>query len=339
MNSLVNILRGLWEEVGIEQQLVGESAAFHREIEKIPVIAKSNSTVLITGETGTGKELCARAIHHLSERSGFPFVPVNCGAIPVDLVENELFGHRKGAYTGAHESRDGLISEADGGTIFLDEVDSLPLSAQVKLLRFLNDKDYRQLGSTEMIRSDVRVIAASNIRLDLAVNENRFRQDLYYRLNVIPLSLPPLRERRDDIPLLARHFLKKRAIEAGRELDDFSVGAMRKLMLYGWPGNVRELENVIERAVVFAKGTSIDSADLALAESHEDDGMESLRDAKAKVVEQFERDYIRSLLLCHDGNISRASKTAGKNRRAFWELIRKYGIDVQGLRSHLSMGM
>jgi len=334
MNSLGNILRGLWEKVGIEHQIVGESASFLREIEKIPVIAKSNSTVLISGETGTGKELCARAIHHLSERSGFPFVPVNCGAIPVDLVENELFGHRKGAYTGAHESKDGLISEANGGTIFLDEIDCLPLSAQVKLLRFLNDKDYRQLGSTEMIRSDVRVIAASNIRLDLAVNENRSRQDLYYRLNVIPLSLPPLRERREDIPLLARHFLKKRAIEAGRDLDDFSTGAMRKLMLYDWPGNVRELENVIERAVVFAKGTSIDSADLVLAESHEDDGMESFQNAKAKVVEQFERVYIRSLLLCHEGNISRASKTAGKNRRAFWELIRKYGIDVQDFRPY-----
>jgi transcriptional regulator with PAS, ATPase and Fis domain len=334
MNSLGNILRGLWEKVGIEHQIVGESASFLREIEKIPVIAKSNSTVLISGETGTGKELCARAIHHLSERSGFPFVPVNCGAIPVDLVENELFGHRKGAYTGAHESKDGLISEANGGTIFLDEIDCLPLSAQVKLLRFLNDKDYRQLGSTEVIRSDVRVIAASNIRLDLAVNENRFRRDLYYRLNVIPLSLPPLRERREDIPLLARHFLKKRAIEAGRDLNDFSIGAMRKLMLYDWPGNVRELENVIERAVVFAKGTSIDSADLVLAESHEDDGMESFQNAKAKVVEQFERVYIRSLLLCHEGNISRASKTAGKNRRAFWELIRKYGIDAQGFRPH-----
>ena len=327
-----NILKIIREKVGIEQQIVGKSAAFHREIEKIPVIAKSNSTVLVTGETGTGKELCARAIHYLSERSGFPFVPVNCGAIPVDLVENELFGHRKGAYTGAHESRDGLISEADGGTIFLDEIDTLPLSAQAKLLRFLNDKDYRQLGSTEMIRSDVRVIAASNIRLDLAVNENRFRQDLYYRLNVIPLSLPPLRERREDIPLLARHFLKKRATEAGRDLDDFSVEAMRKLMLYDWPGNVRELENVIERAVVFAKGTSIESADIVLAESHEDDAMESLRDAKAKVVEQFEKEYIRSLLLCHEGNISRASKTAGKNRRAFWELIRKYGIDVQSFK-------
>ncbi len=261
--------------------------------------------------------------------------PVNCGAIPVDLVENELFGHRKGAYTGAHESRNGLISEANGGTIFLDEIDCLPLSAQVKLLRFLNDKDYRQLGSTEVIRSDVRVIAASNIRLDLAVNENRFRRDLYYRLNVIPLSLPPLRERREDIPLLARHFLEKRTIEAGRDLDDFSIGAMRKLMLYDWPGNVRELENVIERAVVFAKGTSIDSADIVLAESHEEDGTESFQNAKAKVVERFERGYIRSLLLCHEGNISRASKTAGKNRRVFWELIRKYGIDVQGFKPHV----
>jgi len=328
----VNILRGFWETVGIEKQIVGKSAALLRELEKIPLIAKSISTVLISGETGTGKELCSRAIHYLSARAGFPFIPVNCGAIPVDLVENELFGHRKGAYTGAHESQNGLICEANGGTIFLDEIDSLPLSAQVKLLRFLIEKEYRQLGSTEVIRSDVRVIAASNIRLDLAVNENRFRQDLYYRLNVIPLSLPPLRERREDIPLLARHFLKKQAIEAGRDLDDFSIGAMRKLMLYDWPGNVRELQNIIERAVVFAKGTSIDSADIVLAESHQYDDMESFRDAKAKVVKQFEREYIRSLLLCHEGNISRASKTAGKNRRAFWELIRKYGIDVSGFR-------
>jgi DNA-binding NtrC family response regulator len=329
MNSLVNILRGLWEKVGIEQQIVGESASFLREIEKIPVIAKSNSTVLISGETGTGKELCARAIHNLSERYGFPFVPVNCGAIPVDLVENELFGHRKGAYTGAHESQNGLISEADGGTIFLDEVDCLPLSAQVKLLRFLNDRDYRQLGSTEVIQSDVRVIASSNIRLDLAVNENRFRQDLYYRLNVIPLSLPPLRERREDIPVLARHFLKKRAIEAGRDLDDFSIGAMRKLMLYDWPGNVRELENTIEHALAVTRDDVIGEEIILPAKGLP---AESLIPYK-KAVEDFKRGYVVRLLEFTKGNVSKAAELAEKYRADFHNLVQKYNLKPEDFKN------
>ena len=329
-DRLVNKLK---EKMGL-MQIVGKSTSFLSEIEKIPLIAKSSSTVLISGETGTGKELCARAIHYLGMRSGHPFVPVNCGAIPVDLVENELFGHKRGAYTGAHVSQTGLVSEADGGTIFLDEIECLPISAQAKLLRFLQEKEYRQLGSTKMIRSDTRVIAATNIRLEHSVQEGTFRRDLYYRMNVIPLTIPPLRERKDDIPLLARHFLKEYASESGYEFIEFSPGALQKLILYKWPGNVRELENVIERTIVFSKKPYITAEMIMLPEIKEIDSIETFHDAKAKVVEQFARDYIHSLLLAHAGNISKASITAGKNRRAFWELIRKYRIDAQEFRPH-----
>jgi DNA-binding NtrC family response regulator len=327
------LISSLKEKIGL-QRIIGTSAVFLSEIEKIPSIAKSNATVLISGETGTGKELFARAIHYLGLRSGNPFVPVNCGAMPVDLIENELFGHRKGAYTGAHHSQQGLIGQADGGTIFLDEVDCMPPAAQVKLLRFLQEKEYRQLGSLETIRSDVRVIAATNCRLDLAAQEGSFRRDLYYRLNIIPLVLPPLRQRKEDIPLLARHFLEKHALENGLELNELKAGALKKLMLHDWPGNVRELENVIERTVVLSRRKSITAADIALPEPRETGGPGSFREAKAKVVEQFEREYIHSVLLAHGGNISKASVSAGKNRRAFWELIRKHGIDAREFRPH-----
>jgi two-component system, NtrC family, response regulator GlrR len=325
------LVRSLKEKIGL-QLLVGKNAAFLSEIEKIPLIANSNATVLICGETGTGKELCARAVHYLGMRSGYPFVPMNCGTIPNELVENELFGHLKGAYTGAHASQTGLIREADGGTLFLDEIECLPFSSQVKLLRFLQEKEYRQLGSAQLIRSDARVIAATNIRLDLAAREGTFRRDLYYRLNIIPLSIPPLRERKDDIPLLAHHFLKKHASETERECTGFSPEALQKLMLYDWPGNVRELENVIERTLVFSKKAHLTAETLMLPQTRESGSIDSFRAAKAKVVERFERDYLHSILLAHAGNISKASSAAGKNRRAFWELIRKYGIVAQDFR-------
>lgn len=196
----------LKERLGLKQ-LIGENPAFLAEIKKIPIIAKCDASVLISGETGTGKELCARAIHYLSPRASKPFIPVNCGAIPVELVENELFGHKRGAFTGASTSQSGLIHEADGGTLFLDEIDCLPLLAQIKLLRFLQEKEYRPLGSTKMQKADVRVIAATNVDLEAVVREGKLRRDLYYRLNIIPLTLISLRERREDIPLLAHHFL------------------------------------------------------------------------------------------------------------------------------------
>jgi two-component system, NtrC family, response regulator GlrR len=314
------------------KQMIGQSASFLSEIKKIPLLAKSDTIVLITGETGTGKELCARAIHYLSPRSRCPFMPINCGAIPVDLVENELFGHEKGAFTGATESRTGLIAEAEGGTVFLDEIDCLPPAAQVKLLRFLQEKEYRPLGSKKMKRADVRLLAAMNVDPQDAVAAGRLRQDLYYRLNVIPIVIPPLRERREDISLLARHFLLKYAVQFNKPMADFSEEAMQLLQLYDWPGNVRELEHNVERAVVLSEGRMIQAKDVVLPTS-ESDLQESFHDAKMKMTAAFEKTYIERLLLAHHGNISQAARAAGKDRRTFWGLVRKYQIDVQNFKT------
>ena len=314
-------------------QLLGESPAFLAEIRKIPLLAQCDVNVLISGETGTGKELCARAIHYLSPRAGRPFIAVNCGAIPVELVENELFGHERGAFTDASTAQGGLIHEAEGGTLFLDEIACLPLLAQVKLLRFLQDKEYRRLGSTKTQQGDVRVVAAMNIDLEEAVREGKLRQDLYYRLNIIPLVLPPLRERREDIPLLARYFLAKYAAKLNKDVTDCSPDVMQLLVLYEWPGNVRELEHTIERAVVLSEQAVIHKADIILprvaAAAHQD----SFQEAKAKVIARFERTYIQGLLLAHQGNITKAARAAQKNRRAFWQLMRKHLLDAHSFKS------
>jgi two-component system, NtrC family, response regulator GlrR len=319
-------VQGLMERVGLKR-LIGQTANFLAEVKKIPLIARCDSRVLIFGETGTGKEMCARAIHYLSSRSAKPFVPVNCGAIPVDLVENELFGHEKGAFTGANTARAGLIQEAEGGTLFLDEIDCLPPMAQVKLLRFLQEREYRRLGSATVRHADVRVVAASNAPFAEAVQLGRVRQDLYYRLNVVSITLPPLRERREDIPILAQHFLKIYAAEHSVDVRDFSPEAVQKLTFYDWPGNIRELEHTIERAVMFCNGPTLTEDDIILPGGSRQPA-ESFQKAKAKVIEQFEKDYIQRLLLSYQGNISRAAQAARKNRRAFWELIRKHQMDV-----------
>jgi DNA-binding NtrC family response regulator len=321
------------EELGM-RQLVGESETFLTEIEKLPLVAKCDASVLISGETGTGKELCARAIHYLSRRAGRSFLPVNCGAIPVELTENELFGHVSGAFTGAKTSRRGLIDEANGGTLFLDEIDCLPLMAQVKLLRFLQEKEYRPLGATKTLKADVRVIAATNADCEAAVREGKLRQDLYYRLNVIQLRLPSLRDRREDIPLLAHHFLNKYATEFDKQVSGFSPDAIRKLILYEWPGNVRELEHVIMRAMILSTKPIICAVNISISES--EPVPESFQEAKNRMVEQFEKTYIKGLLLSNHCNISRSAKAAQKNRRAFWELIRKHHISVPMLKSKAS---
>jgi two-component system response regulator GlrR len=318
------------------RELVGESETFLTEIEKIPLVAKCDASVLIAGDTGTGKELCARAIHYLSPRAGRSFIPVNCGAIPAELLENELFGHAAGAFTGAKTVQRGLIEEANGGTLFLDEVDCLPLMAQVKLLRFLQEKEYRPLGTTKIFKADLRVIAATSVNCEAAVQEGKIRQDLYYRLNVIPLKLPALRERREDIPLLAHHFLNKYAVEFDRQVTGFSPDAIRKLILYEWPGNVRELEHVIMRAMVLSSKPTIGAAHIQISDSETLPLPESFQEAKNRMVEQFEKTYIKGLLLSNHCNISRSAQAAQKNRRAFWELIRKHHISVQGLKTRAS---
>jgi DNA-binding NtrC family response regulator len=312
--------------------LVGESQPFLRLLAKVPQIARSMMTVLLTGETGTGKELFARAIHYSSPRKGHPFIPVNCGGLPDHLLENELFGHARGAYTDAHSSHGGLLSVAEGGTLFLDEIDALSLSAQVKLLRFLQDREYRPLGSSTTLTADIRIIAATNSNLRDLVQAHRFREDLFHRLNILHLAIPPLHERLDDIPLFAGHFLLKISKQEGLEAKTLTLAGLRKLQNYSWPGNVRELEGVIQRAVVMSTGSVIDAEDLELPTDIAFSSVaaapvvRSLRETKNQIIVKFERAEIVSLLLAHQGNLSRAAREAGTNRRTLQRLVRKYEL-------------
>ncbi|RDZ29283.1 sigma-54 interaction domain-containing protein [Lysobacter silvisoli] len=313
------------------------SDACARIAQRLPVIAGSDSSVLIVGETGTGKEICAQALHYLSRRADGPWVAVNCAAVPVELIESELFGHVKGAFTTAHSSRHGLVKEAEGGTMFLDDIDCLPLLAQGKLLRFLQQQEYRPVGCNTVQRSDVRVIAASNRDLRVMVKQNAFRQDLYFRLNVLPVALPPLRERREDIALLAEHFVRQFDQARGGDGRRLSAQALQKLLAYDWPGNVRELRHVIERSVLLAAGARIEADDIAIDPALDADAQaeapdpagESFQAAKKRVVERFERQYIETLLALHHGNLTHAAHAAKKNRRAFFELVRKHQIDTR----------
>ena len=305
---------------------MGQSEVLLAQLRKLPLIAGCDATVLISGETGTGKEMCARAIHYLGRRATKPFIPVDCGAIPLDLIENELFGHERGAFTTAVTTQRGMIEEAAGGSLFLDEIHSLPIQMQVKLLRFLQEKEYRPLGSPKARRADVRILAATNIALADAIREGRFRQDLYYRLDVLSLTLPPLRERPEDIPLLARHFLTVYAAEFGRAIEGFTEGALERLKAHSWPGNAREIENLIQRAVLQSQASLIEADDIALPDPVASPVVKSFQARKAEVVEAFERDYLRALLTKHEGNVSAAARTAQKDRRALWELLRKHQL-------------
>jgi two-component system, NtrC family, response regulator GlrR len=315
------------------RDLIGTSQAFLKQTIKLPVLARHDVGVLLLGETGTGKEVFAQAIHYLSPRASRPWVAVNCAAIPTDLIESELFGHVRGAYTTAHTARKGLVSEADGGTLLLDEIDCLSYGAQAKLLRFVQDKEFRSVGSNTVCHSDVRVIATSNSRIGDLAAKGSFRRDLYFRLNVLSVTLPPLRERQEDIPLLALHFLQHFAREFNRHVTSLAPVALRRLMAYSWPGNVRELKHVIERAVLMTNSPmiGIDALDLD-GEGPEPMAEESFRAAKARIVENFERTYIEQALLTCAGNITNAARLAKKNRRAFWELLRKHRIDPQPFR-------
>lgn len=259
-------------------------------------------------------------------------MPINCGAIPESLVESELFGHCRGAFTGAVKDRIGLIGEADGGTMFLDEVDTLPLPSQVKLLRFLQDGEYRPLGASKPACASVRMIAAGNADFEKIVLERKFREDLYYRLNVLRILLPPLRDRPGDLPLLAHHLLERQALLLGCAVKPLAACAIASMALYPWPGNVRELENVLARALVFSEGAEIQGEDLSLPVSLKRPGDESFRAEKARVVRAFERDYLQKMLDRHEGNITHAAQAAAKNRRAFWELLRKHGLSLDRKR-------
>ena len=308
------------------ESLLGESEPFFALLRRIPALAAAGAAVLIEGETGTGKELVARALHYSSPRRNGPFVPCNCGAVPDHLLENELFGHTAGAYTDARADQKGLVALAEGGTLFLDEVDSLSLSGQVKLLRFLQDGDYRPLGFADLRRANVRVLAATNVSLADAVAGRTFREDLFHRLNVLRVSVPPLRERAADIPLLAQRFLDRFAREAGSRAVRFSAGAIEVLACQRWPGNVRELESIVQRAAILCSGPVVEACDLDLPHASRAGSAQEFEEAKRTAIESFERGYLTRILSAAAGNVSRAARSAGKDRRNFQRLLRKHNL-------------
>jgi DNA-binding NtrC family response regulator len=321
------------EKIGFNL-LQGRSACLLRSKEKICRVAPYDVNVLLHGETGTGKELSARLIHFLSPRSKNPFIPVNCGAIPRDLFENELFGHKKGAYTHAEASEAGLVTAAEGGTLFLDEVEALAESTQVKLLRFLEEKKYKPLGQSDYRSADVRVIAAAKEDLWERVQKRQFREDLFYRLNVSRVSLPPLRERTEDIPVLVEYFINRYTVLYHKTIEGIKPAALLALIHHEWPGNIRELENVVQEAVVTTISGWIGAGDIDLNKLGKSDrnGVESFKAAKQKNLENFERSYLQNLMSISNGNITHAAKFAQKDRRAFCRLLKKYGIDAGDYR-------
>ena len=319
----------------IEMSILGDSPAIQRLLRAIATVARYHTPVLVSGETGTGKELVARAIHYAGPLQDHPFVPVNCGALNDELLLAELFGHEKGAFTDAKSARPGLIAQADGGTLLLDEVDSLSLKAQAALLRFLQDKEYRPIGGDRVLRSDVRVISATNQDLKALVEAGRFREDLYYRLHVVDLRVPPLRERGEDVLLLAAHFLTTFAHRYNEPEKRLHPTTQRWMRSHPWPGNVRQLENYLHRIFVMTDGPSlcvphplghpiqIAGAPNAAQQSAD---LLAFQEEKARIVAEFERTYLHKVMKKAAGNISQAARLAGKERRAFDRLLKKYGI-------------
>ena len=325
-------------ETGVNEELAGiiyNSPQMDELIQLVKKIAPGNMNVLITGESGTGKELFARAIHSLSKRSYNPFVPVNCGALPEHLFESELFGHERGAFTGAIKTKPGLLEFADQGTFFFDEIGDLSLSLQVKLLRMLEERKIRRVGGEKEISIDVRIIAATNKNLDQAVLDKTFREDLYYRLNTIRLEIPPLREHPEDILLLARHFLAELCSKNDRKACRFSADAEKALLEYPWAGNVREMQNIIGRAFFLSTDQIIHRGDLPIPQQdisiaiNREILASSYKDAKEMVLEKFEVEYLSHYLKKNQGNISRTAEECGLDRRSIHRLINKYNIIYQ----------
>jgi len=302
--------------------LVSKSPKMQKIFELARTVAKSNSNILILGESGTGKELLARAIHNESPRANGPFVAVSCVAIPDTLLESELFGHEKGAFTDAIAQKKGKFELAHGGTLFLDEIGDISQKMQLTLLRVLEEKEFTRVGGTKPIKVDVRIIAATNRDLQKAVQEGRFRDDLYYRLNVITIHLPPLRERKEDIPLLVQHFIEKFNLQMGKKVERISDEALRMLMQYDWPGNVRELENTIERAMVITKGKVITPEDIEIPSLQKNSPAEE----SEKTLEAVERAHILRVLNETDWNIQRSAQILGIDRTTLYNKIKKYNL-------------
>jgi DNA-binding NtrC family response regulator len=308
--------------------MVGTSPPFLVAAQRILPVARSDAVLLIGGETGVGKELFARAVHRCSSRRSAPFLAVNCSGLPEHLLENELFGHSPGAFTDAGAARRGLLAEAEGGTLFLDEVDTLTAGAQAKLLRFLQDRTYRPLGCSREVAADVRIIAATNADLSQLVRARQFRQDLFHRLDVLRIDVPPLRARAPDIPLLVAHFLARYGAQYGRGRLRLTPAARRKLLAHAWPGNVRELEGALHRAVVFSSGPLLDAGDIDLpaAAPAATASRITLRSARGVAVHEADRAYLERLLAEHRGNLSQAARASGSDRRTLQRLLHKHGI-------------
>lgn len=331
--------------------IITGSERMRQILQQVAQIAVSEATVCLYGESGTGKELIAKALHVASRRSEGPFIAINCGAIPEGLLENELFGHVKGAYTGAETAKRGLLQQAEEGTLFLDEVGELPLALQVKFLRVLQEREFYAVGAEHPTKSDIRLVAATNQDLRKAVAFGKFREDLYYRLHVIPVFLPPLRERREDIPLLAHHFLRRYSQTLDKEIHGFTPVALQRLVDYTWPGNVRELANVVERAVVLTPSAMI-APELLLLEGkpqpatlqpelpplpvvHQPEDPlvpQFAQKTIAQAREELEREYLMQVLSATKGTIARAAKLAGIKRSSFYSLLRRYEIDVKSFK-------
>lgn len=320
-------LRSLLETSGPQRTIVGNSFAVRNVLDMLRQVASSEASILLIGESGTGKELFARQLFQWSQRSDRPFVAFNCAALPRDLAEAELFGHEKGAFTGAHKERPGLFREADGGTLFLDEVAEIDLALQGKLLRVLQEGEVRPVGSSRVESVDVRVVAASKVDLEDFVKSGRFRDDLFYRLNVISLRIPPLRERKEDIPLLADYFLRRFVTKNNRRIEGISRDAMRRLTAHRWPGNVRELENVMERAVVLAKGDVIDEADLpdSVSEGNGESGAITL--PLGISLEEMERQVLDQTLQVTRGNKKMAAHLLGISLRTVYRILERQNGD------------
>lgn len=308
--------------------IIGNSAPMKRVLEQVAQAAETDSNVHIEGESGTGKELIAKSLHLASTRKKGPFVAINCAAIPETLLESELFGYKKGAFSGAFGDKKGLFTQAHNGSFFMDEISEMPLTMQSKLLRVLEEREFYPLGGNQTVKVDARIITASNKDLEAQVVQKLFREDLYYRIHVIQVKLPPLRERKEDIPLLARHFLKKCSLEMNKPMNGFNASALQKLLEHSWPGNVRELENAIESAVALALGEEI-AEDLLLPKY--DLQTASIKPLK-KAKDDFLKNYLVQLIEFTGGNVSQAAKLAGKYRADLYELLKKYKLDPASFR-------
>ncbi len=303
--------------------IVTRNPEFEAVLARAKLVASGDASVMIRGESGTGKELLAQAIHRASPRRDKPFMAINCGAIPEALLESELFGHVKGAFTGAARDHEGLFQSANGGTVFLDEIGDMPVALQVKLLRVLQERTVRPVGATQSTPVDVRIVSATHRDLEAAIRETQFREDLYYRLNVVSFTLPPLRERREDVPLLAGHFLTHIAKKYGKTVNAFSADALQRLVKYDWPGNVRELINVVEQVVALTTSAVVSPALVESALRIQATELDSFEQARG----QFERDYLARLLKMTSGNVTHAARLAKRNRTEFYKLLHRHHLD------------